>query len=528
MKNSIGREILIVGGLYALSRVILLQVFDFDPIELCDWRTPAKAWLVQDFFSTIWYWHASPPLVPILKYVKSNSFLFMSLLHFACGLTLTAAIYFFVRSIVGLSFFGSACLALLFMLLPTVINFELSPNYDYLTATLVTLLVTCFVKAAMGPRPWPWVCGFSAVCTILPFLQSKFHLVWVVLCLGFMLVALGMRGEIRGPLWRYFAAVGVPTLAVAGLFVKNALVFGVLGASSWTGLHLSLLTHDPKYVSDVAGFEDKVGSGEFSPASAVTLNYGHAFHAFGATLGYPAKSPYMAKRLSLDERSVGEFYRGSHRFDHRSLQEPKSCPANTQFTEGLPNFNHVSIIPFSKDLMSDSLSIIRDDPMAYALRVSASAFAYLFVPSTERIPAVKHRDYTLEEIYEMLLFQPKAWGLASDSDPHRIEESFIDKLMSSLGDGMLIWGLIFISIHILLFLNLFNRRLGRYRLIFAFILFNFVYLGAVVNLINGKETARMRFYIEPLAYCMIVYFAAGASRTRAQSIETQPQRRRSG
>jgi mannose/fructose/N-acetylgalactosamine-specific phosphotransferase system component IIC len=83
-----------------------------------------------------------------------------------------------------------------------------------------------------------------------------------------------------------------------------------------------------------------------------------------------------------------------------------------------------------------------------------------------------------------------------------MNESFMEKIQNALADAMILGGILFIAAHIALSISLLRQKSLCRRLIYGFVLFTLLYFAAVVNIVNGKETQRMRVYVGPIVFVM--------------------------
>ena len=126
------------------------------------------------------------------------------------------------------------------MMLPQVIAYENLPAYDYLAASMLTLLNALFLLAAQRHALWG-LAAFATVASVLVLVRSNFHP--VIFLPWFGLVILANPSRYRS----VSVAATLAALPCAVVIAKNKVVFGKASMSSWLGSQVVyMLQVDPK------------------------------------------------------------------------------------------------------------------------------------------------------------------------------------------------------------------------------------------------------------------------------------------
>lgn len=157
------------------------------------------------------------------------------------------------------------------------------------------------------------------------------------------MVALALRGSRRAVL----VGAGVPLALICLVVVKNAVLFGVPGTSSWLGMNLAQTT-----ISMLSTEERQqlVAEGKVS--------------RYAVSGGFRPLEEY--RPLLEDERA-----RGIRALD----QELKPS--------GAPNFNNIAYVAISNQLLRDGLTVVRHRPDAYADGLSKAIRLFFRAPSSQ-------------------------------------------------------------------------------------------------------------------------------------------------
>ena len=299
--------------------------------------------LAHRLAESIFYLHSQPPLFNLYVGILLKAFPD----HYA---SVAHATYVVIGIIGALALYGllvrvgcgarlSAAIAALVTVAPATILFENWLFYEYPVAVMLVLSGFALAGFARKQTFWPGFAFFLLLAVVI-WTRSTFHIVWMLLAAGLVLVSLRNRAKV------VLCACLVPLLLVVALYGKNLVVFGEPSTSSWFGMHWArsvFRTFPP------AERAERVERGELSRVSLVT--------------------PFS---------NVGD-YRGIV-----PLSRPTGIPVLDQASSlgGRPNYNNKSYIRISNLYLHDSLRLIRGDPIAYLRGVKASLEIFLR-PGTE-------------------------------------------------------------------------------------------------------------------------------------------------
>lgn len=188
---------------------------------------------------SLWYLHAQPPGFNALLAVGqqfTRPDLFYAAAFRVFGALLAVG---FARAVerLGVSRRGAIAGVWLFNALPSSLLYESFFFYSLPVAAILVWAVVAFGSTASRPRPRS-LALFTALCALLVLTRSTFHWTWVLLTAG-LLAARVPRG------WRRYVAVSGFVVACSLLFVKNAVLFGFFGSSSWLGMSIAKHALEP-------------------------------------------------------------------------------------------------------------------------------------------------------------------------------------------------------------------------------------------------------------------------------------------
>lgn len=334
-------------GIFLLSRIIF-QLIGIQFVTTFDYMF----WLDLDFLQhnlaeSLWYAHAFPPVMNallgiVLKIAPEHSEAILSLIYILLGgiltLTFTCLLDLFLRInrwiILGMATF--------FHLSPPFIYFE---NFLYYTfpSTLLLCVLTVLFYYAIKRKSYKWWLAFFTMCVLLGLLRATFHLVWLVMILG--MVLLFEKGNRKTIL-----KASIPPFSILLFFyLKNLIIFGFFGVSSWGGYNLSLNTLNRIPLEER---QTMVNQDELSPI--------YGFHPYSAPAAYNSLYDLSQKRgipcLDQEVRAVGR-----------------------------PNYNHWIYQQVSIIRMKDSWKYIQEHPTIYFQHVWFNAKQFLS-PTTQWHP----------------------------------------------------------------------------------------------------------------------------------------------
>jgi hypothetical protein len=423
---------------------------------------------------TIYTFHAFPPgmnvLTGLLLEVSSDGIEGAAFVAFvASGLVLANSMLYLSRQ-VGLGRLSSLCIAMVFALLPQTLYLENLYLYTYPAAALLLLATALFHRGLGQPSLRVWF-AFFLVCAILGWLRSAFHLLWVLLMVG--TVVLLARPKLRV---RALMAALVPVCILLSVYLKNWAHFGVFGATSWGGANLIAVTTARMPEAERRSW---VAEGKLSPFALISVFAPP--RAYLHLLGNPKSSEWP--ELS-------------------SLERPSS---------GAGNFNHWYYLVVNPVRREDARRYLRERPGDYLKTVLTESLVQVFEPSTEwhpfddkpGSPHFGHREVLggYEAIYNRIV--------------HRA-------LLAPVG--------LYALLPLVLVYNVWwalRRLVGQATfkrdpraVIVLFLCFQIVYVVAVSSLFTLGECARYRYLVEPSIWLLTAHAVARvfrALRTRRAS-----------
>jgi hypothetical protein len=462
------------------------------------WQLLDAAVLRSDPLRSLYYLHAQPPLfnglfAAALGMPTHLGPLLLQGIYLLSSMVMVAIVHFFLRRF-GYGTIAAAVGAAVFGLLPQVLVYENMFHYAHLEATLVLCAAYFAATWLSGHRLGAFV-GLACCLVALALLRSLFHLGWI----AFTLLAIWyigrsrLAGQGRPALLVAFAAIAV----VTALYAKNLKEFGIFSSSSWQGLNTASMTL-PLRAGDAGAFpvvaddlRGRLARGEFSPAASLAFNVPNFWAGWVPT----------AKGCGAEERPVAAL-----------------CAVTK--ANGEENYNNAAIIAYSRALGSDAVHGLRVWPAFYARRVASSFMTFFGTPSwsyTRPSAALKVYGNAWDQL---LLFQPER-----AFSPGRSHDTGFALLASRfLSASLPLCALVLIGMGIIVARGigeglgyLRGRRQSADWVLPLFVVALFLVLP---NFINGTETDRIRYSIEPL---LLLALARGAMLVLSRS-----SRRRSG
>ena len=295
--------------------------------------------------SSLFHLHAQPPafnaLLAIGQWADEPAF-FYELVFRGLGLALSLGL---ARAWVLLGASRPAAVVGLwtFAALPSSILYEAWLFYSLPVAVLVLWSVVAFGRA-LGRRSWRDVGVWIALVALRVLTRSVFHWTWLLGCAA--LFGWHARRRVGG------AGPALVLLVVFGgaLFVKNAIVFGHVGSSSWLGM--SLAKHALEPLDDASRRALVEGEPPEVARLVDVLPFSEVHHYPTALREVPA------------------------RFEHVPVL------AEARKSNGQPNLNHAAYLAISARYAELSKKAIVAHPRSYARSVGR-ALLTLASPSVE-------------------------------------------------------------------------------------------------------------------------------------------------
>jgi hypothetical protein len=342
-----------------LVRVVLLARYGVS-FEISDklWQLLDAEVLRTDPLRSLYFLHAQPPLFNAL-YAASLQLpagigpSFLQIVYGLSSIAMVVIFHFFLRRF-GYGPVVAAVGAAGFSVLPQVLIYENMFHYAHLEATLV-LGGMYFAATYLSGHRLGSLAGLACCLVALALLRSLFHLAWVAVAL----LAIWHLGRPRFDRTLPSLLVVVAAIAmVTSLYVKNRVEFGFFSSSSWQGLNtvsmaLPLRAGDAGAFPAVADdFRARLARGDFSPSASLAIAASNFWAGWLPT----------AKGCAAGER-------------------PVVALCSIRKSNGEENFNNIAIIRYARELGGDAVHAVRLYPAFYARRVASSLMTFFGTPS---------------------------------------------------------------------------------------------------------------------------------------------------
>lgn len=187
---------------------------------------------------SVFYLHIQPPLLNLFTGLVLKAFpesypaVFQGVFA-ALGLGLYTLTFALQRRL-GVAAWLAFGLSTLFAISPAFLFYEHWYFYTLPCALLVTGSAYCLSRYLDGRR-WAWLAGFFVVLAVLCATRSLFHLVFFLGAGGALFVV------VKGSRRQVLVCAAVPFVLLLSLYVKNWVVFGQFGLSSFMGRNLWIM-----------------------------------------------------------------------------------------------------------------------------------------------------------------------------------------------------------------------------------------------------------------------------------------------
>lgn len=464
------RDVALVILLFAISRVLYKAAgIQFDSSNLRHFMQILDLHELQThFWTSINHLHAQPPLFNMLVggmliLVGEAGFdAGMGAVYMAVGLA--GVVCFFLLT---LRLFGSRRLSWLLtavlILAPTSILYENKLYYEGLVAPLLICGFFCFHDFLASRKAGMGVLAF-ALFAVVVLLRTAFHPAWLLLLAGLPL----LMG--RAALGATLRVAAIPCLVVGALLLKNFLMFGAPGFSSWLGSNMARMTVET-LPADLRA--DMLRRGQLSPLSSIDVF--EKPERYIALLGETPPTGVVV--LDQMKKQVG----------------------------GFPNYNAEVFLRANPVLAKDSRQALLAYPQGFLKRVGTAFYHFNRPPSEFKgLEANVVHIAQPDRFYNLLVQgQPVAlWGLSSD--PARpaspLLQMGIVKLLAFgaaiVASGYFGWQA----------LNVRRRRLATTECFLVCLAATVAYAMLITNVLDVWENNRARYMIDPLMTLLIVAF----------------------
>jgi hypothetical protein len=314
------------------------------------WQPIDSELLRENFFQSLLYSHTEPPLFDFFLGAAINWS------PLSVGLTFTIG-YFILDVVLGLSVLdaartikvprtGAIVVAVLVACSPAAILYShfLFPTFP--TTVMLTLSIAAFARWVRDGRVAAMLvlAGSTLAATMT---TALIHPIWFPIIIGLALLA---RRPVSRRNWNIvLTGVAIPALLIFGLLLKNQVLFGTSGFSSWFGMNLSRTT-----VSTVSQDEirDLIDRGVLDQVALIP--------------------PF----LSLDSYPMFEAQCEPNYTDIAVLSQRRKSNSPT------PNFNNECYLPIYAAYQKQALAFIAEDPVAFA-GSKLTAAQIMLMPSSD-------------------------------------------------------------------------------------------------------------------------------------------------
>jgi len=480
--------LLLLAGVHVASRIAFwIDGVRFDASTLpWFWQFLDPAWLRTDLLRSLWYLHAQPPLfnafLGIVLKLGGDAWVFPSI-YLAAGLALVGALYAVLRRL-GIDRWPAFAVALAYDLSPTAVLYENLLFYTEFEALALIAAALFLHRLCEGRRTRDAALFFASIAA-LALTRSLFHLIWFASCTALAVAA-------TRPLQRGFlVCCAVASIAVVGLYAKNAWVFGAPSASSWFGMSLAGLTQRCWPAQEL---EPLIARGTVSPLIAIA--------PFSPLERYPeAMRP-------------------------RSLPDVPSLSADRK-ASGEPNYNHLAYLAISRQYGLDARTLIRLDPVRYGSCVYDAMRKFLLPPSlSPRVDANREVMAGMDLVFDGIAYGvPNAWivgggglrGTTRDWRSPKVADGDIGWLWLAAGSLACAYAAFVVRRT----WRSAEARLRAQAAVLAFCLFNIGFVAIVANAVELGENNRFRVATEPLVTALIAFAATRIVRGRRLRSDTR-------
>ncbi len=451
---------------FLASRLVFFGLgvrFDASPLGVF-WQYLDPRLLEGDLLSSVFYLHSQPPLFNlflgvVLKLSPVDPSLAFHVLYLVAGWLCLLASYLLAR-LLGVGRWIAGAAGMILVTRPSFILFESWLMYDVPVALLVCLSGVALALFARRGTPF-YAHAFFVVLLVLCATRSLFHLVYFGAALA---LVTGMTEVRRRRIVLRSAAV--PLVLLVLLYVKNFVVFGHLGLSSWLGMNLARIATAAVPEEELARLHRQ---GKLSAAAAV-----------------PPFSPFSR----YDDVEVAP------------ARYPNVPALADRFkSTGSVNYNHEAYISISRRYLGDALWIVGHRPGTY-LHGTAKAWYNYFKPQTE----ISHVSVNRERLRgyagagAWILYGRLPWTFDYDGDAKPIY------LFSTLGIPFLTFYALWLAV---------RDRNAAARPVLAFMALTVIYVALAGNSLEVWENQRFRFYTDPFFATLFALAADRALRDRA-------------
>jgi hypothetical protein len=427
-------------------------------------------------WESLYYFHMQPPLMNaitgiLVKSLPESYPLAMHILYMAIGLASALLIY---RLMLLLNVGEGLALGLTiaFTVSPAVVLSENFPMYEYVMMMLLLASSLVLCRLITKPGFWPSLAFFSLLAA-LAWIRALYHLYFLV---AFCALVVWF---VRTKRVAVLAGSIVPLLSVLALYIKNLLVFGIFGASSWLGFNMAVVT-----VHQLSMDERNVliESGKLAPIARVEA-------------GGPAPTylPYIEPIVPTGIPVLDEFVKSN----------------------GQPNTNSMPFLKAAPLYRTASKQVMQAYPRAYIRSVLIAWFCY-FRPSTDffQYDDLRRPIYRFDRLVNMVIFGQLREAPGQELRALKESGHTVSLVLYTGIFLMILFPVLLVWSGVLIWRGCHGKSLTRPQLgMLLFITGNIVLIMMTTNLLSSFENNRYRFPTDCL-YLILLGTLLAAARSK--------------
>ncbi len=341
-KISPNKEVGILLAFFIISRIFIKHsgvTFDYHAL-ITYWQYLDVENLKHNLLISLWYQHSQPPvfnfLLGLILKCSGNYAPVVFELLFLWITFINACMLLQVVKAVTADSRLPLFISLLYLLSPATMLFENELFYTSFIS-MELLLIVYFIISFQRKQSWLNAAGLFFMLTLLSLTKSLYHLAWLCLAAGILLMAWRNRQAFT----KIATGALISILMVTGWYVKNYVIFGSFSPSSWVGINLSRIVFHEVEVRDASSIA--------SVYPFLPIRF-YSRHISG---------DYRAKFAGLNDRVL--------------LTETKN--------DSIINLHHAGYLDVSKKYMSASVAYIQQHPWIYITH-AAKSFVIFFSPAS--------------------------------------------------------------------------------------------------------------------------------------------------
>lgn len=333
-------EIWVLILIFCLSRLVFYYVgLRFDSSDM-EWTWLDITLLKKSLLESCFYLHSQPPgfnflLGLILKVAPNHLGQVFHGIFLLCSLIIYICLFRIMR-LRGFGFPASLLLSTIFIISPEALLYENWLHYTWIVATLLVLAAFCLQKYQQYYGSKYLLLFFvmiASVCTI----RATYNLVYFISC-GVLLLL--FENKDRKML---ISCVLIGGIILSGFYLKNFVIFGVYGPSSWLGMNLWRVVRPSITMQE---FDQLANQHNFPPLTQ--------YDEFLPIWEYPPEYRIIPSSYDGIQVLCSETKNGVH-----------------------PNRNHIGYVLISKEFLKASIKIVKTYPIPYMKRVLKGLYIYV-------------------------------------------------------------------------------------------------------------------------------------------------------